>query len=217
MFESIGILNYKFYLLAVFALIVVPGPNSLFVLATAIKSGAKKASRAMAAVFVGDYTLMILSYIGIAAIIHRFPILFTGLKIFGGCYLFFLSAQIFYSLFLQKRQGDEREVKQIKTLDKNPFKQALVLSLTNPKALLFFLSFFPAFIDASYKPTVIPFLVLTLTLQCVSMIYLSCLILMGAKVLSLVKHIPLLGFMGNFLVMIIFFSFSIWVIFSDYQ
>ena len=66
-----------------------------------------------------------------------------------------------------------------------PFRKALVISLLNPKAILFFLSFFIQFVDPAYPRPALTFLALGLILQVCSMTYLTAVILIGSMLLSL--------------------------------
>jgi len=60
-----------------------------------------------------------------------------------------------------------------------PFRRALVISLLNPKAILFFISFFVQFVDPGYPYPAVSFLVLALILQVCSALYLTALIFTG--------------------------------------
>ena len=72
--------------------------------------------------------------------------------------------------------GDARELR-------HPFRRALVISLLNPKAILFFVSFFIQFVEPGYAHPVLPFLVLAVVLQVCSGLYLTALIF-GGKFLA---------------------------------
>jgi leucine efflux protein len=63
----------------------------------------------------------------------------------------------------------------------NPFRRALVISLLNPKAILFLLSFFVQFIDPAYDQPEVPFLILSAILMSLSALYLTVLIFAGAR------------------------------------
>ena len=63
----------------------------------------------------------------------------------------------------------------------HPFKRALVISLLNPKAILFLLSFFVQFIDPTYPRPSVPFLILSGIIMTFSAIYLSALIFLGTR------------------------------------
>jgi leucine efflux protein len=63
----------------------------------------------------------------------------------------------------------------------HPFKRALVISLLNPKAILFLLSFFVQFIDPTYATPAVPFLILSAIVMAFSALYLSVLIFAGVR------------------------------------
>jgi leucine efflux protein len=62
-----------------------------------------------------------------------------------------------------------------------PFERALVISLLNPKAILFLLSFFVQFIDVNYATPAVPFLILSAIVMAFSALYLSALIFAGVR------------------------------------
>jgi leucine efflux protein len=62
-----------------------------------------------------------------------------------------------------------------------PFRRALVISLLNPKAILFLLSFFVQFIDPQYESPAVPFLILSAIIMAASAAYLSALIFAGVR------------------------------------
>ncbi|NVO08063.1 MAG: LysE family transporter, partial [Rhodoferax sp.] len=64
---------------------------------------------------------------------------------------------------------------------------ALVISLLNPKAILFLLSFFVQFIDPSYETPAIPFLILSTIIMVFSALYLSALIFLGARLAAALR------------------------------
>ena len=63
----------------------------------------------------------------------------------------------------------------------HPFRTALIISLMNPKAILFFVSFFIQFVDPGYEHPALSFLILGVIVQGCSVIYLSVLIFAGAR------------------------------------
>jgi leucine efflux protein len=69
-----------------------------------------------------------------------------------------------------------------------PFKTALTISILNPKAILFYLSFFVQFVDPDYPYPAITFTALALVLQIISMSYLTVLIFSGAKLATYFTH-----------------------------
>ncbi len=78
MFAEFGVLNYLTYLVGAIFIILVPGPNTFFVLKTGIAHGVKKGYLAAAGVFIGDAVLMFLAFAGVATLIKTTPVLFTS-------------------------------------------------------------------------------------------------------------------------------------------
>ena len=66
----------------------------------------------------------------------------------------------------------------------HPFRSALTISLLNPKAILFYLSFFVQFVDPNYAYPALSFALLSIILKIISMAYLSILIFSGIKLAS---------------------------------
>ncbi len=89
------------------------------------------------------------------------------------------------------------------------FRKSLLLSLTNPKAILFFLSFFIQFIDSSFTPNWVPYLVLAVVLEIISLLYLTTLVYAGAAIASFFKGQPKAGQAGNLLLGLLFTGFAV--------
>lgn len=73
MFAEFGVLNFWTYVVGAFFIVLVPGPNTLFVLKTGIGHGIKKGYLAATGVFIGDAVLMFLAWAGVAALIQTTP------------------------------------------------------------------------------------------------------------------------------------------------
>lgn len=205
MLEQIGVLNLSTYLIGVFFIILLPGPNSLFVLKTSVSYGVRAGYQAALAVFIGDALLMFCAYIGVASVIRTTPVLFALMKYLGAIYLFYLGCRILYANFFQKKMADQE---QPSMPEKNIFMKAFALSLTNPKAILFFMSFFVQFIDFDYAHTALPFAILALILELFSFVYLSVLILGGAVVARFFQRKKLLAKLSNGVVGVFFLGFA---------
>ena len=181
MMPTLGITDLWTYVLGTLFIVLLPGPNSLFVLATAAQRGVGAGYRAASAVFLGDAILMLLSALGIASLLKTEPMLFLGLKYVGAAYLFYLGAGMLRGGWQKLRQPVEQAVP-AQELDVNqPFRKALLLSLSNPKAILFFVSFFIQFVDPGYAYPGLSFLVLGAILEVISALYLSFLIFSGVR------------------------------------
>ena len=91
----------------------------------------------------------------------------------------------------------------------NYFYRAMLLSLTNPKAILFFLSFFVQFVDPSYEHPLLSFLLLAVILQCISFAYLSVLAFAGQGLARRFNRHPVLIVLSMSLVGLLFIGFAI--------
>lgn len=178
MFEALGVINVWIFFLGTIVIIITPGPNSLYVLTTSIRSGIRDGYQAASAVLVGDTLLMLCASLGVDSLLRLYPVAFSVIKYAGAAYLAYLGLKILYSEIFSNSAKEERPVAVCK---EKPFKKALLLSLSNPKAILFFVSFFVQFVNPNYANTGISFLILGCIVQLVSFTYLSLLILCGAK------------------------------------
>src|SRR5690606_28140005 len=163
MLAHYGVLDLWTYLAGVVFVILLPGPNSLFVLATGAGRGVRAGYQAAAGVFVGDSILMTLTAAGAASVLRLLPMLFIALKTAGALYLAYLGIRLLWSAWRPAQTAQT-----VATTAGNPFHKALLLSLLNPKAILFLLSFFVQFVDPAYPHPAIPFLILATILQCCS-------------------------------------------------
>lgn len=182
--EDFGVLNYFTYVVGTILVILLPGPNSLYVLSLAAQQGAGRGWAATAGVLVGDGILILLAAAGAVTLLANYPTLFVVVKLIGALYLAYLGARLIYRAwhsFQQqtKAMGDVLVLKPISL--KHAFGKGLFISLLNPKAILFFLSFFVQFIDPEYPSAGIPFLILALTCQFFSFCYLASLIYAGTR------------------------------------
>ena len=169
MFAEFGVLNYLTYLVGAIFIILVPGPNTFFVLKTGIAHGVKKGYLAAAGVFIGDAVLMFLAFAGVATLIKTTPVLFNIVRYLGAIYLLWLGAKMLYSVFKQREGHDAADAEPGSAI----LKRSLTLSLTNPKAILFYVSFFVQFIDVNATSPGIAFFILALTLEIISFVYMS--------------------------------------------
>jgi len=186
-----GITDLWTYVIGAFLIILMPGPNSLLVLATAAREGVRRGYRAAAGVFVGDTVLMVLSAAGVASLLKSNPVLFAIVKYAGAVYLAWIGLQMLRAAWRAWRAPAaevaagpvERPEPAIAEAGGrsggDPFRRALMVSLLNPKAILFFVSFFIQFVDPSYGAPALSFLILGAICQFFSITYLSVLIFGG--------------------------------------
>ena len=205
MVESLGILNIGVFVAGVVVIILMPGPNSLYVLSTATRRGVLDGYKAAGAVFIGDGILMLLASLGVDSLIRLYPAAFMVLQYMGAAYLGYLGLKILYGM-IRGGGGNGHERDQCR---ENAFKRALALSLSNPKAIMFFVSFFVQFVDPSKGHPAMAFFILACIVQTVSMIYLSILIFGGSRLASLVRRSRVAGRMGSAISGSVFLGFGV--------
>ncbi|GCD43959.1 leucine efflux protein LeuE [Streptomyces paromomycinus] len=185
----LGITDLPTYLVGVALIVLLPGPNSLYVVSVAARRGPRVAYRAAAGVLCGDTVLMTLSAGGVASLLQTSPVLFTIVKFAGAGYLTWLAVGMLRGAWaLWRNREAAKTLREKATSDEasapkeareRPYRRALVISLLNPKAILFFISFFVQFVDPTYAHPVLSFLTLGAWAQLFSLTYLSILIFSG--------------------------------------
>jgi leucine efflux protein len=189
--SSVGIVDFPTYLAGVIFTILFPGPNSLFVLTIASLKGWRAGAWASLGIFIGDAILMIGVALGAATVLNSSPSAFNFMRMLGAAYLAWMGYG-FVRDGIRRLRGAQNMATEggganyLKTL--HPLIASLALSLTNPKAIFFFVSFFAQFIQPGYAHPVHAFLYLALVLQLVSMAYLAGLIFAGQFFLSFFKN-----------------------------
>lgn len=181
-----GITDLTTYIIGTILIVVLPGPNSLFVMSVASRFGIKAGYKGAFGVYTGDLILIILTALGAASLLHAFPWLFILLKVVGATYLSYLGIKLLIASYhtwnavhRPEKIEEKQSLEQVK-----PFSTALTISILNPKAILFYLSFFVQFVDPAYSYPAITFTALAIILQIISMSYLTILIFSGAKLAS---------------------------------
>lgn len=178
-----GVTDLWTYVFGALGIILLPGPNSLFVLSVATARGIKAGYQGAVGVFVGDTILLMATALGAAGLLRSNPALFMVVKYSGAAYLAWMGVNLMGAA-IQKWRSTDAPVAVVPELPINlahPFKRALVISLLNPKAILFLLSFFVQFIDPAYETPAVPFLILSAIVMAFSALYLSVLIFAGAR------------------------------------
>ncbi|WDZ87565.1 leucine efflux protein LeuE [Micromonospora cathayae] len=184
MADVLGITDFWTFVLGTVAIVLLPGPNSLFVLSTAARRGVGAGYRAAAGVFVGDALLMVLSAAGVASLLTAYPPLFLVIKYAGAAYLGYLGLVMLRGAWRRWRtRHDPATPRLIDSAEpaalRAPFRRALLISIVNPKAILFFISFFIQFVEPTYPWPALSFLALGLIVQVTSALYLTALIFAG--------------------------------------
>ena len=185
-----GIVDFSSYLLGTILVILLPGPNSLYVLTIATQKGWRSGAWGALGIFIGDSILMLAVALGAASLLMSSPILFQLVRIVGAIYLAWMGIGLLRSglgRWASQSHAKMFEI-QARLMQLHPLFAALSLSLTNPKAIFFFIAFFSQFIQPDFAHPAITFVYLATVLQLMSMAYLTALILMGQFFSKYFRH-----------------------------
>ena len=169
-----GIADYGAFVVAIIVFLAIPGPGNLALLTATGKGGVRAGMAATLGVIAGDQVLLWLAVAGLSAVLINYPSLYSSVKWAGAAYLMGLG----YSLFGAK-PGDAP------VLDMKPdhfFRQGLFITVLNPKAIVFYMAFFPLFVDPKIHLGLITFAVMALTIAALTFAY-------GLVVVLLAHHL----------------------------
>jgi len=129
----------------VFIFAIIPGPTVIFVVGQAITHGKKSVTPLALGVLSGDLIAMIISLLGLGAILATSATLYTILKWFGVAYLIYLGIKA----FKEEPKMDEELFEEMNTSKSKMFSSSLIVTALNPKNVVFFVAFFPQFVNTS--------------------------------------------------------------------
>lgn len=178
-----GIQNYTSFVLAVLVFQVIPGPGTIAILNATARNGMRSGGAAVLGTVVGDSVFMIGAVAGFAAVVLAHPAIFQALQWFGAFYLVWMGVQL-----LRKRLTSSEIPVEPERSSSVYFRQALRVSLTNPKVMLFFGSFFPLFLRPDASPMTLGIMMAHVTL--ISLTYQGLLVVLGNRVVRLLINIP---------------------------
>jgi threonine/homoserine/homoserine lactone efflux protein len=132
------------FVVAALALLVVPGPAVLYVVARSIHQGRRAGLASVLGIHVGTLVHIAAATLGLSALVVSSAVAFTVVKITGAAYLVGLGL---WTLFSRRAEpevalGGERNLRRA-------FAQGIVVNVLNPKTALFFLAFLPQFVDSN--------------------------------------------------------------------
>jgi threonine/homoserine/homoserine lactone efflux protein len=148
--------TYLLYVAAVALLIVTPGPTMLMCMTNSINHGPRRAMTSVAGAVTAVLGVMVLSAMGLGALLAASETAFTTAKVIGAAYLIWLGIRTFRSDAVLK--VDESPT----TPRRSFYLQGFLVGASNPKAVLFFAAFFPQFLNPA-APIVPQFAALALT------------------------------------------------------
>lgn len=127
-------------------LVLMPGPDIIFVLTESMKNGIRNGIKIACGLATGLAVYSIIVLTGLGLVISKIDWLNIAIKYFGICYLMYIGIMSVISAYKKSNKQDS-QTEQNSVLGYNPYVRGIIMNLTNPKTLIFFLSLFPQFID----------------------------------------------------------------------
>lgn len=162
------------FVLASSLVILVPGPATFFVMGQAGR-GMAAAAGGIAGIVVGDIVLITGAGLGFAALVAQWPFLIDAIKVLGSAYVAYIGIGLIRQALTSRGSMDNRG--QI-VPPRRQFAKGIALTLSNPKPIIFFAGFFPAFLPLGHQPTLLGFYALGAIFQVVNVCYFAALTLL---------------------------------------
>ena len=135
----LGVTDYGTFVATVLLFLFIPGPGNLALVMSTGKGRIPGGLAATFGVIAGDQVLMWCAVAGLATLLSHYPAAFQAMQWVGAAYLAWLGV-----LRLRAKPG---AASPIHIRPRQYFRQAMVITLMNPKAILFYMAFFPLFVD----------------------------------------------------------------------
>ena len=158
-----GIADYGAFVAAIVLFLAIPGPGNLALISSTGKGGVKGGLAATLGVMAGDQVLMWMAVAGVAALLAAYPAAFNAVQWLGAAYLAWLGFKM-----LVAKPGDA-PILHIRP--RQYFQQALGITLLNPKAIVFYMAFFPLFVDPVRHQGLVTFGAMAATIAALTFLY----------------------------------------------
>lgn len=160
----LGITDFGAFCAAIVLFLALPGPGTFALLTSTGKGGFRAGAAATAGLIAGDQVLLWLAVAGVAALLAAHPAVFGTVQYAGGAYL----AWIGLRLLLARGDG---VVSPVRIQPGHYARQAFLITLLNPKAIVFYMAFFPLFIDPATHRGAVTFAAMALTIALITAAY----------------------------------------------
>lgn len=158
-----GISDYGAFVVAIIVFLAIPGPGNLALLTATAKGGVRAGMAATLGVIAGDQALLWMAVAGVATLLITYPAAFAVVQWAGAAYLAWLG----FKLVIAK-PGDAP------VLELKPhhyLRQAFVITVFNPKAIVFYMAFFPLFVDPAVHQGLVTFAFMAITIAALTFCY----------------------------------------------
>ena len=158
-----GIADYGAFVAAIVLFLAIPGPGNLAIITSTAKGGVRAGMAACFGVIAADQALMWLAVAGVAGLLAAYPAAFAAVQWLGAAYLGWMGYKM-----LTAKPG-QAPVVNIKP--RHYFRQGAVITLLNPKAIVFYMAFFPLFVDPATHRGLITFGAMAATIAALTFLY----------------------------------------------
>jgi threonine/homoserine/homoserine lactone efflux protein len=169
-----GVADYGAFVAAIILFLAIPGPGNLALITSTSKGGIRAGLAATLGVIAGDQVLMWAAVAGVAALLLASPAAFQAVQWLGAAYLAWLGLKM-----IRAKPG-AKPVLNIQP--RHYFRQAALITLLNPKAIVFYMAFFPLFVDPARHQGLLTFGVMAATIATLTFLY-------GLVVVLLTHHL----------------------------
>lgn len=177
--------DYGAFVAAIIVFLLIPGPGNLALITSTAKGGIQGGLAATLGVILGDQVLLWLAVAGVAAVLTATPAAFYAVQWLGAAYLAWLGGKM-----LLAKAGAAP------VLDIQPhhyLQQALMITLLNPKAIVFYMAFFPLFVDPARHPGLAVFAFMALTIAVLTFAYGLAVVLLTRFLAERMRAHPLIA------------------------
>ncbi len=158
-----GISDYGAFCATVLLFLALPGPGTFALLTSTGRGGFRAGAAATLGVIVGDQVLLWLAVAGVAALLAAHPAALKAVQYGGAAYLGWIGLNLIFA-----RDG---RASPIHIEPRRYARQAFLITLLNPKAIIFYMAFFPLFIDPATHQGGITFLAMAATIAVLTALY----------------------------------------------
>ena len=158
-----GIADYGAFVAAIILFLAIPGPGNLALITSTSKGGIKGGLGATFGVIAGDQVLMWAAVAGVAALLTAYPAAFHAVQWLGAAYLAWLGFKM-----LTAKPGSAPV---LNIRPRQYFRQAFTITLLNPKAIVFYMAFFPLFVDPARHQGLVTFGAMAVTVAFLTFLY----------------------------------------------
>lgn len=181
----LGIADYGAFVAAIVVFLAIPGPGNLALITSTGKGGVRGGLAATLGVIAGDQVLMWLAVAGVAALLAATPAAFSAVQWLGAAYLAWLGFRM-----LTAKPGDAPV---LNIRPRQYFQQSLTITLLNPKAIVFYMAFFPLFVDPAQHQGMVTFAAMAATIAALTFLYGLMVVLLTHFLAERMRTRPVIG------------------------